>query len=90
MQIAEEPSEAAAELEYRQICVIKSHDELGVPLQANTPFQDKEQYTIARSWVLFILLPSQSLAQVQILAVLHPPIRHILLNILSSCHFGKK
>lgn len=90
MQMAEEPSEAASELEYRPISVIKSHDDLGVPLQAHTPFQDKEQYTIAISWVLFILLPSQCLAQVQILSVLHPPIRHILLNILSSCRFGKK
>lgn len=45
MQMAEEPSEAGAELEFRGIPVIKSHDDLGVPLQANTPFQDKEHHT---------------------------------------------
>lgn len=58
MQMAEELSKGVAELEYRLISVTKSHHDLGVPLQANTPFQDKEQYTIAISWVLFILLPS--------------------------------
>lgn len=90
MQMAEEPSEAGAELDFRQIPVIKSHDDLGVPLQANTLFQDKEQHTSAISWVLLILSPSRCLAQVQILSVFHPPIIHILLNILSSCRFGKK
>lgn len=69
----EEPFEAAAEWEYRPLSVLQSHHDLGVPLQANTPSQDKEQYRIAASWVLFILLPSQCLAQVQIHSILHPP-----------------
>lgn len=90
MQMAEEASEAGAELEFRGIPVIKSHDDLGVPLQANTPFQDKEQHTIAIPRVLLILSPSRCLALVQILSAFHPPIIHILLNILSSCRFGKK
>lgn len=37
MQMAEEPSEAAAELEYRPIPVITSHDDLGV--KSNTLLQ---------------------------------------------------
>jgi len=84
----EEPFEAAAEWEYRPLSVLQSHHDLGVPLQANTPSQDKEQYRIAASWVLFILLPSQCLAQVQIHSILHPPIRQIPLNI-PSCRLGK-
>lgn len=58
MQMAEEPSEGVPELENRWRAVRKSRDDLGVPLQANTPSQDKEPYTLVISWVLFILSPS--------------------------------
>lgn len=58
MQMADEPSEGVPALEPRLRAVRRSRDDLGVPLQANTLFQDKERYTLVISWVLFILSPS--------------------------------